>query len=321
MDLIVRRAEIADVPVLRALRIEALTAAPEAFGSTLEREVNRTEEDWLRWLSPGVTFLLDADGKPGGMVAGVQEVEDVSTVDLMAMWVHPEARGTGAAALLIAAVRKWAGSVGATQVRLKVVEENLRARRCYERYGLRATGRFFVREKDGATELEMECESVIAGGRLILVCGLPGSGKTTHAIRLEGELRALRLCPDDWMSARGTDLYDAAARARIEALQWKLAQRVLALGRTVIIEWGTWGRSERDKLREGARGLGAEVELHYHAAPVEVLFERIQRRGMENPPIGRADLENWIASFQEPTAEEAELFDRFESYDLGLTSR
>jgi predicted kinase/GNAT superfamily N-acetyltransferase len=311
MKFLLRRAEIADASILRALRIEALTTEPEAFGSTLERELNRTDADWLRWLSPGVTFLLEADGKPRGMVAGVQETEDVSTVDLMAMWVHPEARGTGAAGLLIAVVRKWAGSVGATQVRLKVVEENLRARRCYERYGFHATGRYYVREKDGATELEMECEPVIAGGRLILVCGLPGSGKTTHATRLEGELQAHRLCPDDWMAARGIDVYDAAARARIEALQWKLAQRMLALGRTVIIEWGTWGRLERDKLREGARGLGAEVELHYLAAPVEVLFERVQRRGMEDPPITRADLEKWIASFQEPTAEEAALFDAY----------
>ncbi len=159
MHFTVRRAEIADVPVLRALRIEALSNEPEAFGSTLEREVNRTEENWRRWIAPNVTFLLEADGKPRGMVAGVQENEDASTVDLIAMWVHPEARGTGAAALLVAAVRKWAGTIGASQVRLKVTEKNLRARRCYERCGLRLTGRQFVREKDGAIELEMACNA------------------------------------------------------------------------------------------------------------------------------------------------------------------
>jgi GNAT superfamily N-acetyltransferase len=158
MHFTVRRAEIADVPVLRALRIEALSTEPDAFGSTLEREIHRTEENWQRWIAPNPTFLLEADGHPRGMVAGVQEVEDVSTVDLMAMWVHPEARGTGAAARLIAAVRQWAGAIGATQVRLKVVEANLRARRCYERCGFRATGRQFVREKDGAIEIEMECK-------------------------------------------------------------------------------------------------------------------------------------------------------------------
>ncbi len=311
MKLEVRRAETADVPVMRALRIEALTAEPGAFGSTLERELNRTGEDWLRWLAPGVVFLLISDGNPRGMVAGLQLSEDVSTVDLMAMWVHPEVRGTGAATLLIAAVRQWAGSVGAGQVRLKVVEQNWRARRAYERYGFRATGRQFVREKDGAAELEMECESVIAGGRLIIVCGLPGSGKTTHALKLASEFHALRLCPDEWMAARGVNLYDEAARARIETQQWRLSQRILALGQTVIIEWGTWGRSERDALRLGARALGAAVELHYLSAAADLLYERIRHRDMENPPIQREAIVNWSAAFQTPASDEAALYDKF----------
>ena len=33
---------------------------------------------------------------------------------------------------------------------------------------------------------------------LHLMVGLPGSGKTTEAIRLEHELHALRLTPDEW---------------------------------------------------------------------------------------------------------------------------
>jgi predicted kinase len=146
-------------------------------------------------------------------------------------------------------------------------------------------------------------------GRLIIVCGLPGSGKTTFGKALENKLRALRLAPDEWMNALCLDLYDEERRARIEELQWTLAQQVLAQGMTVIIEWGTWGRSERDRLRVGARAQGAAVELHYLDAPVEVLFERIQRRGMETPPIRREDLSQWVESFQAPTAEEMELFD------------
>jgi len=77
----------------------------------------------------------------------------------------------------------------------------------------------------------------------------------------------------------------------------------------VIIEWGTWGRSERDTLRLEARALGAAVELHYVSAPPEVLFDRIRRRGLEYPPIRRADLDRWMAIFQAPTAEEMAPFD------------
>ena len=145
--------------------------------------------------------------------------------------------------------------------------------------------------------------------RLILVCGLPGSGKTTLATQLEGKLRAIRFCPDEWMSALSLDLYDEASRAKIEAFQWKLAQDLLVQGLTVIIEWGTWGKSERDALRLGARALGAAVELHSLAVPLEVLFERIQRRNAENPPIERAAMLEWFEKFQSPTTEELALFD------------
>src|SRR5215470_14572690 len=119
-------------------------------------------------------------------------------------------------------------------------------------------------------------------GRLIIVCGLPGAGKTTHAQQLEGELGAIRFCPDDWMEALSIDVWDERARGKVEALQWRLAQRLLGFGLTVIIEWGTWGRSERDALRLRARELGAMVELHYLSAPVDALFDRLQRRGLEN---------------------------------------
>ena len=113
------------------------------------------------------------------------------------------------------------------------------------------------------------------------------------------------------MAALSLDLWDEARRARIEALQWRLAQTLLTLGATVILEWGTWGRSERDTLRAGARALGAAVELHYLSAPVDVLWERVRDRRSENPPITREDLRRWLEVFEEPTPEEGALFDVF----------
>lgn len=149
--------------------------------------------------------------------------------------------------------------------------------------------------------------------RLIIVCGLPGSGKTTYAKRLENKLGGVRLCPDEWMNALGVDLYDSRMRDKIEALQWKLTQDLLALHQTVIIEWGTWARAERDALRVAARKLGAAVELHFLDAPVDVLFERIRQRKQEYPPIDREDLLKWAKSFEVPSPEEMTLFDAPES--------
>jgi predicted kinase len=112
------------------------------------------------------------------------------------------------------------------------------------------------------------------------------------------------------MDALSLDLYDEGRREKIETLQWRFGQELLAHGLTVIIEWGTWGRSERDTLRLEARALDAAVELHYLSTPVAVLLDRIQRRGMESPRIERDQLLRWVEIFQVPTPEEIALFDK-----------
>jgi ribosomal protein S18 acetylase RimI-like enzyme len=151
----IRRAVIGDERLLRDLRAQALTDAPEAFGSTLERELARTVEDWRKWFAPGVTFFVLVDGEPRGLVAGVNDTADRSVVHLMAMWVAPAIRRSGAADLLVNAVKDWAAESGANELRLNVVESNDRARRCYERNGFRVTGQRGVVAKSGEAEIEM----------------------------------------------------------------------------------------------------------------------------------------------------------------------
>lgn len=150
--------------------------------------------------------------------------------------------------------------------------------------------------------------------RLILICGLPGSGKTTLAKQLAAEARAVRLSPDEWKHALGIDYYDEEARVRLEARLWRLAQELLALGQSVVMEHGFWAREERDELRLGGRSLRASVELHYLDASLDELWRRLEERNQEaapgSVPINRSDLERWAAQFEPPDAAELALFDR-----------
>ena len=149
--------------------------------------------------------------------------------------------------------------------------------------------------------------------RLMLICGLPGSGKTTLARQLAQEARAVRLSPDEWKHALGIDYYDEEARVRLEDRLWRLAQELLTLGQSVIMENGFWAREERDELRLAGRTLGATVELHCLEVPVEELWRRLELRNREVTPgvvpIKRSDLEKWAAQFEAPDAVELAQFD------------
>ncbi len=155
-------------------------------------------------------------------------------------------------------------------------------------------------------------------GHLTVICGLPGSGKTTLARALARGRDVFHCNADDWFDHLGFDLWDESLRARVEALQWTVGQQMLRNGVDVVVEWGTWARSERDALREGARALGATVDLIFLDAPTHDLWRRTSARGQEDPAITEEQLAEWSTIIQRPTTSEFELYDLHETAEVGV---
>ena len=156
-------------------------------------------------------------------------------------------------------------------------------------------------------------DNASTSGRLVVITGLPGSGKTTLANSLASSMPAVRLCPDDWMRSSGIDLWADDVRNQIERFQFSLTLDLLRAGHNVIIEWGVWAREERDALRDAAHSAGAKVELRHTSAPVDELWRRIVNRDLEgrwgSRPITRAELEKWATTYETPTDEELATYD------------
>jgi predicted kinase len=104
-----------------------------------------------------------------------------------------------------------------------------------------------------------------------------------------------------------------ATQEKVEHELWRLAQEILRLGLSVVLDFGIWARIERDEMRSVARGLGVGVELHYLDVPTDELWRRIDARNRQPPwdscPIRRADFDGWLPLFQAPDAAELDSFD------------
>lgn len=144
-----------------------------------------------------------------------------------------------------------------------------------------------------------------------MMCGPAGSGKSTHARRLEGE-GMVRLSFDREAWGRGIrrmplpeDVHAAiAAHLRAELVQ------LVTEGHDVVLDFSFWSRAMRDDWRQVVAPMGLTPEVVYLATDRATCLARVRARAVDHEDDFALDPELAAAyydHFQVPTDDEGPL--------------
>ena len=95
----VRRLQKQDWQAYRAIRLQALLDAPDAFGATLAEAEAWPLDEWQARLARAEVSGIDcplgaeSDGELAGLCWAKVDAQDPDLVNLYQMWVAPAARG------------------------------------------------------------------------------------------------------------------------------------------------------------------------------------------------------------------------------------
>jgi ribosomal protein S18 acetylase RimI-like enzyme len=129
----------------REARLRMLREEAAYFSTRYDDVVREPDGVWRAWTAEAaggrdrVLFLAEDGGALLGVVGGFRRLDPLE-VQLVSLWVDPDARGRGVARSLIRAVASWARDRGARRVVLFVQEANAPGRALYLKAGFRPTG-------------------------------------------------------------------------------------------------------------------------------------------------------------------------------------
>ncbi len=165
--------------------------------------------------------------------------------------------------------------------------------------------------------------------RLVLTCGVTGSGKTTvsqhliealGAVRVRSDIERKRLAAigatDHAPSAVGTGLYDAVTTHRTYDVLRDIARTIIDAGLPAIVDATFVRRADRHIFRALAEQLGARLTIVLCEATAETLRSRVAARAERGTDASDATVEvlaHQLATFEAPVDDEAALVKRIDT--------
>jgi len=153
---------------------------------------------------------------------------------------------------------------------------------------------------------------------VVLMCGLAGSGKTTHAKELETR-GYVRLSVDEEVWKRfgrfGVDydssLYEGHSAVARRFLDERLTQLV-SEGRAVVVDSSLWQRERRNEAKRLVERAGGRWRLVYLKTSETIVRERLAKRAERFDanaafPITDEIFAQYLGAFEEPSGEGEEV--------------
>ncbi|MFF2745987.1 AAA family ATPase [Kitasatospora sp. NPDC058048] len=150
---------------------------------------------------------------------------------------------------------------------------------------------------------------------VVLMCGLPGAGKTTYAMELvqRGYVRLSideavwrRLGQRDAGLVLEADAFDKLKEEVRREQRHELVGLMLA-GRDVVVDYSFWSRAARDDYKALIASHGCCWELVYLKVDRTTLEHRLELRngeeGANSVTVDEALFSRYLANFEEPNGE------------------
>jgi predicted kinase len=145
-------------------------------------------------------------------------------------------------------------------------------------------------------------------GTLIFLCGKMGAGKSTKAIEMAGEIGAILLSEDDWLSKIYPEEINnfndyLKYSSRLKPLMKTHVQNILKSGVSVVMDFPGNTRTQRRWFKDIFSEFNLPHRLIYLEADDRLCLKRLAHRRESNPGRARFDTEDvfrQVTSYFEP---------------------